>query len=292
MDSFNKKFEKRTYYDRYGIDVIISFIIVFIVFLIVSYFHILNNIQPIKKDWDNQRCNPRVIPFAGIINRDSNTSVFEYTDINFSFCLNKYLGEIIHIFFKPIEIINNSITSFIESIMNNFNYLIVFLEEIKTMIEEIFEEIYIVLMNIIIEFINLFIKIDDSINKVIGILTTIIYTIINSFNFILSFMGIVHNIAVLYSNTFVIAAQINLILIIIWWPAVWTPVGGPIVFTNIVLFLFNLIMYILFCVFGWGFMNGPLQNAGVTDIYFAMKFPNNNTKKKRNNKNKNKKKKK
>ena len=36
--------------------------------LIFSYFWVNSQINPIKADWDNKKCHPAVIPFAGYIN--------------------------------------------------------------------------------------------------------------------------------------------------------------------------------------------------------------------------------
>ena len=39
----------------------------------------MNNLDPIKADWVNQRCTPGVIPFAGLINPPKDgTSAFDY----------------------------------------------------------------------------------------------------------------------------------------------------------------------------------------------------------------------
>ena len=46
----------------------------------------MNRLKPIKADWTNQRCNPSIIPFAGLINAPPNTSKIEYTAENFSQC--------------------------------------------------------------------------------------------------------------------------------------------------------------------------------------------------------------
>jgi len=46
----------------------------------------MKNIQPIKDDWKNQRCNPGVIPFAGFINKPDDKSAIDFTSENFVYC--------------------------------------------------------------------------------------------------------------------------------------------------------------------------------------------------------------
>ena len=81
----NKITSKITYLDKYGMSVIITAITILIFFIILSYFHVMNKIKPIKADWLNQRCNPEVIPFAGLINPQPGESAFEFTASNFIF---------------------------------------------------------------------------------------------------------------------------------------------------------------------------------------------------------------
>ena len=64
----NNLYKKLTYFDKYGTDVFISFLIVFIFFILISTYYVLNNIEPIKNDWINQRCRPEVMPFVSLIN--------------------------------------------------------------------------------------------------------------------------------------------------------------------------------------------------------------------------------
>ena len=73
----NKITQKVTYLDKYGGSVIVTGIILFSFFLIFSYFYVMNKLKPIKTDWVNQRCNPAVMPFAGLINAPPNSSKIE-----------------------------------------------------------------------------------------------------------------------------------------------------------------------------------------------------------------------
>ena len=61
-------YKKAGYLNLYGIDLIITIVICVIFLLTMLYFSIINNLEPIKVDWDNNKCRPSIIPFAGIIN--------------------------------------------------------------------------------------------------------------------------------------------------------------------------------------------------------------------------------
>lgn len=100
-EKIEKIYEKITYFSKYGFDVWISIMIVLIFLILVSYFNIINHIQPIRKNWITERCKPEVMPFAGIINpsNSKSTSGLEFTQKNFVDCqqnvLDKITGEIL-----------------------------------------------------------------------------------------------------------------------------------------------------------------------------------------------------
>lgn len=95
-EKIEKIYKKITYFSKYGFDVWISIMIVLIFLILVSYFNIINHIQPIRKNWVTERCKPEVMPFAGIINpsNSKSTSGLEFTQKNFVDCQQNVLDEI------------------------------------------------------------------------------------------------------------------------------------------------------------------------------------------------------
>ena len=75
----NKIYNKAGFLEKYGGSLWLTIILIIVFFVAISYFNVMNNIQPIKADWLNQRCSPSVMPFAGIINKPDNQSAFEFT---------------------------------------------------------------------------------------------------------------------------------------------------------------------------------------------------------------------
>ena len=49
------------------------------------------NSQELKSNWQNIRCDPLYIPFAGIINKPPEKTIAEYTAENFNMCVTKVL---------------------------------------------------------------------------------------------------------------------------------------------------------------------------------------------------------
>lgn len=53
----------------------------------ISYYFVMAHVADIKQNWSARKCDPRVIPFAGIINPPEGTSAGEFAAENFSECL-------------------------------------------------------------------------------------------------------------------------------------------------------------------------------------------------------------
>ena len=90
----NSLYNKDGYYEKYGISLLVSILIILIFFVGWAYFKIMTDIKPIKDDWFNQRCNPKVIPFAGLINKPDGMSTFQFTGENFVGCTQSILRQI------------------------------------------------------------------------------------------------------------------------------------------------------------------------------------------------------
>ena len=78
-DKINKLYNDLNYYDVYGGSVIFFIILIIILLLVWSYTSIMTNMQTIKDNWAVERCNPKVIPYAGFINKPEDSTIIQYT---------------------------------------------------------------------------------------------------------------------------------------------------------------------------------------------------------------------
>ena len=78
----NGIYDNLTYYDLYGSSIISFFIITLFVLLAFAFSRIIQSKEIIASDWENQRCKPQNIPFAGYISKPSDKTAFEYTNEN------------------------------------------------------------------------------------------------------------------------------------------------------------------------------------------------------------------
>ena len=180
-EKINSLYSKTGFMDRYGSDVWLSVFICLSFTFYILYFFFMNSVEIIKSDWDNQKCNPAVMPFAGFINKPDNESNIEFTAKNFANCINLSLKNIVYIILQPIVFVATIIIASFKELIGAVKYLRMFIDYIKNKIEQLFKAIYSAMLNFLLPIIQFIITVKDSIAKINGILTASLYTLLGSY---------------------------------------------------------------------------------------------------------------
>ena len=94
-----------------------------------------------KADWDNKKCHPAVIPFAGMINAPPGKSKFDFTAENFSGCLYNILAIIVGRFTKPVFFLSDAITKFFKILLDMVNAIRGIIDYVRVKIMSMIMEI-------------------------------------------------------------------------------------------------------------------------------------------------------
>jgi hypothetical protein len=214
------------YMAKYGTDVWITTIITgsFIYFIYKN--HIINLLEIIKADWQNQKCNPLVMPFAGFINKPANQSNVAFVAENFSTCVFDILKHISTMSFNPFQTLLNMINDVILEMVKGFNMMRALFDKLSGSFTNILDKIYAIMINISIEFIRLVANIKDMLNKISGVLMTALYSFISAFMAMtalflsmIDFMTIILIIIVCIIVIYIYVAVVN-------WGIVPIPIAG------------------------------------------------------------------
>jgi len=189
LNKINNLYDNLSYLDIYGSSVLIFILLTIIIFLIHSYCIVMINANSIKADWVNQRCNPKVIPFAGFINKPENKTVFDFTEENFNYCVQDILTNIVGYALQPITYLTNFLTTIFQDIQNSINTIRDFLANLRTKFSTIAQEILSRILNFLIPIQQIVIALKDSLNKVQSILTAGLYTSLGTYYTLQSFLG-------------------------------------------------------------------------------------------------------
>ena len=116
-----KLYQKNGYYERYGVDVIISFIIIYSFISCITYFYVMNHLPILKKNWPNNKCNPVYMPFAGYVINDKTRSKMDIASDNFNSCVQNILISISNNAFAPINYVFNTINNSVNNLTTASN---------------------------------------------------------------------------------------------------------------------------------------------------------------------------
>jgi hypothetical protein len=119
LNKIKKMYSNLTYFDRHGSQVVFFILLTLFVFLTYAYCTIMANFQLVKDDWANQRCNIKVIPFAGFINRPPGKSISEFAEENFVYCIQGILQSMAGPAFQPLTYSTNLLQNLYGKISND-----------------------------------------------------------------------------------------------------------------------------------------------------------------------------
>jgi len=145
--------------------------------------------KEVADDWNNQRCNPKYLPFAGYITRPEGTTAFDYTNANFQYCVQNILTNITGYALQPFQYMINSLQQVFVMIGNSIqkirDFVNIFRENIKVFTEDVLYRV----LNVMVPLQNVFIALSDSLQKIQGVMTAGLYTMLGTYYTLQSLMG-------------------------------------------------------------------------------------------------------
>jgi len=151
-------------------DILLSTFI-FIVFIALYMSNVLAiGIENIKQNWPKYRCNPMIMPFAGVVGPSGVNS-----SNNFIYCVQNMQTNYMQYLLQPVNYSLNSMGSVAFSLTNSIDSVRKFFDYLRTQVSSIVQGVFGVFLNIIIEFQRNVINIKDLFGKLTGILATFIY---------------------------------------------------------------------------------------------------------------------
>jgi hypothetical protein len=179
-------YENIGYLGMYGSDVVITILIFASVLGIVSFSTYKTIINELKDNWNTNKCNPIVMPFAGLIMPVPGQSTSKTTFDNFNYCIQQDMSAVFNIIMMPFEFVLYLTITFLDTVLELIMAIIEELAWIKKQIGMLFEEVYNKIVNFIIPVIEIVVHVRDMLGKINGIITTALYTMMNVYNIALS----------------------------------------------------------------------------------------------------------
>lgn len=189
IDKISDIYENQTYLERYGEYIFYAIIICTLFILVITYIHIKINIEQIRADWNNQKCKPNIMPFAGMINAPDNMSKMEYAEKNFAECTQNILTDIAEIALIPVHYTVSIITATVGEVMSIVNDMRELVNKIRKSAADITSDIMSRILNIITPLTETIITAKSMLGKSNGVVTAVMYTLFGVYLSIQSLFG-------------------------------------------------------------------------------------------------------
>jgi hypothetical protein len=198
LKELNNMYSSNTYLEKNGTNLITTFVIILTVFTIITYVEIQTRIKPMQENWDEYRCNPTIMPIAGLINAPKDKGVFEYTAENFGYCVNIILSDIMSYVVSPFEVavsaLGGSLGGFgsgggglVDSVIKEVS---VFISKLRDLISGIVNDLYAKAYNTLISGLPLFMKVQDAFNRTGGVFISSVYMLETASQTLIGFLNL------------------------------------------------------------------------------------------------------
>ena len=168
------------YTDVYGGSIVFIFFLILFTHLVLSYSFVVNSLGDLKNDWDNVKCKPSVMPFAGMIANNPNMSSMKFTAQNFNECMVSTFSDMINMLLKPITLLIGGIFNVLRGVVQSVNFIRIKITQIIHQILQITREIInrVLVSMLPVQFI--IVKILDTFRKIQGVLAIQVHVLVTA----------------------------------------------------------------------------------------------------------------
>ena len=183
-ESIGNLYNKETYLDKYGGSLIITVLSVLIIFVLYSYFMLSHNFGKIRANWNEYKCHPSVIPFAGLINGEKTT-----TQANFTECTQTILTYLSTEFLQPIYYASNVTGEIFSGLADDLNNIRKMTSYLRDSVAEVVDSVMSRFLYALMPIRRDIIKLKSTLGKTEGVLTGTLFTSLASYMGLRAFFG-------------------------------------------------------------------------------------------------------
>lgn len=205
-------YQNRGYFELYGKDVVASLGICAVTLGIVSYSTYQSLLLQIRANWNESKCNPIYMPFAGLIMPKPGVSTMDNTVENFSYCIKQDASMVFNIAMLPFEFCLYLVIEFMDTVLEAIMTFMKLMQWLKDQLGEMVASFYNQLLYFIIPLIEMMIHVRDGLSKVNGIALTSLYITMSVYNTTVS--GVINIMNILADLLIALIAVIVALLIL------------------------------------------------------------------------------
>ena len=179
-------YENVHYLGMYGMDVFYTFLLFAFTLFVVSmqsYYAILHEL---KNSWSTNRCNPIIMPFAGIIMPKPGQSSAKTTFENFNFCIYQDISGVFEIIMLPFQFVLQLSFQFLELTLDSILKTMAILAWLRNQFRGMMDKFYNKVVGFIIPVMEMTIYMRDMLGKINAVMTNALFTIMTIYNLTIS----------------------------------------------------------------------------------------------------------
>jgi len=218
-DRVDELYDQSGYSDKYGLHLWIVITLAFLVLFASAYYYVLNHLQPIKANWNEEKCNPAYMPFAGVIHDKKGDDFYKFTADNFTGCTQTVLQKITDYAFLPYYYAMNVMSNVFLAMVNALGAMREMFDKMRNSASYITAIIFDRIFNITAPILEMFINIKSMAAKFVGMVTTVVFSLLSAYLGLQSFVGVL--LKLIRDILYIIVAIIVALLILSWIPGIF-----------------------------------------------------------------------
>ena len=181
FENLKRVYNQTGFMDRYGTEVWVSSAIIVAFLSGTTYFSILNRIEPIKADWDNQKCHPAIIPIAGFIKKPKDMSALAFTAKNLGDCTYGTLIAIFQAAVQPFYYMLTNLNGLFAGLVQAMNNIRKMFDNIRNSLKDISTQMFNRVLALTVPIMAFLFNTRAILEKMVGVFTTGLYTLLGSY---------------------------------------------------------------------------------------------------------------
>jgi hypothetical protein len=257
-------YKNRGYFEMYGGDVAIALGIGAATVAIVSYSTYQSLLLQIRTNWNESRCNPIYMPFAGLIMPQPGISNMENTVQNFTYCIKQDASAVFNIAMLPFEFCLFLVIEFMDTVMEAIMAFMKLIQWLKDQLGGMVASLYQQMLYFVVPLVETIIHVRDGLSKINGVAVTALFVTMSVYSTtvsgVINIMNIIADLLIALIS--VIVAMLVLAFALLVTPAFPMGITLYATCTSVLLSILvpTVVLYILMHAFTYAVMDEKASN--------------------------------
>ena len=185
--------EDGTYMEKNGTDVAITITLIIIFSAVTGLINVQSRMKMLRKDFQNIRCDPTIVPFAGEIAAPEGVNKMTFAADNFEQCTRNILKGIAVEAFNPVEMLMSVFNSTFSGMNGSMSGMMEFFDLLRKNIARIPTLLYGIILSVLVPLKRAIQAMEDLFGRMMAVGQNIINLVTGTTNLLLSVLNLLLN---------------------------------------------------------------------------------------------------